>query len=105
MRWPTDGSHLSNASGEGSPTLISSAASVCHGGDGGRADGRSARARRVSAMDATNDGTRHSGRKIPAHPYLARQMSDIGFRQNPYGSNSGVHAKIFPLPIHILTPH
>ena len=55
-------------------------------------------------MDATNDGTRNSGRKILAHPYLARQMVDIGFWQNPYGSNSGVHVKIFPLTIHVPTP-
>ena len=27
-------------------------------------------------------------------------FSDIGFWQNPYGSNSGVRAKIFSLPIH-----
>ena len=32
-------------------------------------------------MDATNDRTRDIGRKIPVHPYLACQMSDIGFRQ------------------------
>ena len=30
-----------------------------------------------------SDGTRIDGRKASAHPYLARQMSDFGFRQNP----------------------
>ena len=30
-----------------------------------------------------SDGTRISGRKTSVHPYLARQMSDLGFRQNP----------------------
>ena len=33
-RWPADGGRLSNAGGEGSPTLSSSTASVCHGDDG-----------------------------------------------------------------------
>src|SRR3954468_23424847 len=41
----------------------------------------SARARRASDMDATVGGERSGGRQIPAHPYLARQMSDFGFRQ------------------------
>ena len=41
----------------------------------------SARARGVSAMDTTEDRMRNSGRKIPLYPYLARQMSDVGFRQ------------------------
>ena len=61
-RWPADGSRLSNAGGEGSPTLSSSTASVRHGDDG-----------------AT--GQRTDGREATAHPYLARQMSDVGFRQ------------------------
>ena len=34
MRWPADRSRLSNAGGEGSPALSSSAASVRHGDDG-----------------------------------------------------------------------
>ena len=63
-RWPADGSRLSNAGGEGSPALNSSAASVRHGDDG-------ATERRIDGREAT------------AHPYLARQMSDIEFRQNP----------------------
>ena len=37
-------------------------------------------------------------RKASAHPYLVRQMSDFGFRQNPQGSNTGVHIKISPFP-------
>ena len=36
------------------------------------------------------------------HPYLARQMSDHGFRQNPRGLNTGVRAKVFSLSIHAL---
>ena len=46
-----------------------------------RAARRSARARRASDMDAMVGGERGGGRRIPAHPYLARQMSDFGFRQ------------------------
>ena len=30
-------------------------------------------------------------------------LSDIGFRQNPWGSNSGVRTKIFSLPKHALS--
>ena len=37
-------------------------------------------------------------RKAPVHPYLARQISDFGFRQNPQGSNIGVRTKISPSP-------
>ena len=61
-RWPANGSHLSDAGGEGSPTLSSSTASIRHGNDG--------------AMEQRTDG-----RETTAHPYLARQMSDFGFRQ------------------------
>ena len=35
-------------------------------------------------------------RGATAHPYLARQMSDHGFRQNPQGSNTGVRTEIIP---------
>ena len=42
---------------------------------------RLARAQRASAMDTTNDRTQNSVRKIQVHPYLVRQMSDVGFRQ------------------------
>ena len=43
---------------------------------------RAARAaRRASAMGATVGEEQGDGRRIPAHPYLARQMSDLGFRQ------------------------
>ena len=52
----------------------------------GAADGR--RLGDVSGASPTSvshghDGRSHanSGRKIPVHPYLARQMSDFGFRQ------------------------
>ena len=61
-RWPTDWSRLRNTGGEGSPALRSSAASVRHGDDG--------------ATERLIDG-----REATAHPYLARQMSDHGFRQ------------------------
>ena len=60
--WPADGSRLSNAGGEGSLALSASAASVRHGDDG-------ATERRIDGREAT------------VHPYLARQMSDVGFRQ------------------------
>ena len=46
-----------------------------------RAARRSARARRASDMDGTGDERRGAGRQILAHPYLACQMSDFGFRQ------------------------
>src|SRR3954471_5588266 len=46
-----------------------------------RAARPSARARRVSDMGAMVGGERGGGRRIPAHPYLVRQMSDFGFRQ------------------------
>ena len=59
-----DGSRLSNAGSEGSSALSLSAASIRHGDDG-------ATQRRIDGREAT------------AHPYLARQMSDLGFRQNP----------------------
>ena len=43
---------------------------------------RAARAaRRASDMDAMVGEEQGDGRRIPAHPYLARQMSDFGFRQ------------------------
>ena len=42
---------------------------------------RSARARRASDMGVMVGGERGGGRRIPAHPYLARQMLDFGFRQ------------------------
>ena len=42
---------------------------------------RSARARRASDMSAMVGGEWGGGRRIPAHPYLASQMSDFGFRQ------------------------
>ena len=32
-------------------------------------------------MDATGGETQGGGRRIPVHPYLARQMSDFGFWQ------------------------
>ena len=48
-----------------------------------RAARRLARARRASDMDAMVGDEEGGGRRIPTHPYLACQMSDIGFRQNP----------------------
>ena len=38
----------------------------------------------------------NDGKEAPVHPYLARQMSDHGFRQNLQGSNTGVRMKIPP---------
>ena len=52
-RWPADGSRLSNAGGEGSPALSSSAASVRHGDDG--------------ATERQTDG-----REATVHPYVER---------------------------------
>ena len=46
-----------------------------------RAVRRLARARQASDMDAMVGEERDDGMQIPAHPYLARQMSDFGFRQ------------------------
>ena len=60
MRATAHGRRLGDAGGESSPTLGVSSTSVSHGHDG---------------RSHTN-----SGRNIPAHPYLARQMSDFGFR-------------------------
>ena len=48
-----------------------------------RAALRSARAWRASAIDATKRWDADHRGKTLAHPYLARQMSDLGFRQNP----------------------
>ena len=42
---------------------------------------RSARAQQASNMDETDGETQGAGRRIPVHPYLARQMSDFGFRK------------------------
>ena len=41
---------------------------------------------------------RSKEKKASAHPYLARQMSDFGFWQNPRGSNTRVSTKISPPP-------
>ena len=46
-----------------------------------RAARYSTRARRASDMDAMVGEEQGGGRRIPAHPYLARQMLDFGFRQ------------------------
>ena len=63
---------------------------------------RSARARRPSAMETREQLGANDGKEAPAHPYLARQMSDHGFQQNPQGSNTRVRAEISSLPIHAL---
>ena len=76
MGTPADGGHLGDAGGESSPTLGASPASVSHGHDG-----------RSYA---------NSGRKIPAHPYLARQMSDFGFRQTLEVRTLGCARRSFP---------
>ena len=81
--WPADGSRLSNAGGVGSPTLNWSTASVRHGDDG--------------AMER-----RTNGREATAHPYLARQMSDVGFRQTLKVQTLGCVRSLSLLPIHAL---
>ena len=35
-------------------------------------------------------------------PTIVSSLSDLGFRQNPQGSNTGVRAKISSDPIHVL---
>ena len=57
---------------------------------------RSARAQRASAMDTTDDRTRNNGRKIPMHPYLGRQMLDVGFRQTLKVQTLGCARRSFP---------
>ena len=53
-------------------------------------------------MDATVGGERGGGRRIPAHPYLARQMSDYKFRKPLKGSKSGVRVEISTYPTCLL---
>ena len=53
-------------------------------------------------METTERLDANDGKEVPAHPYLVRQMSDLGFRQNPEGSNTGVRAEISSLPIYAL---
>src|SRR4051812_33960699 len=57
------------------------------------------RARRAPYMDATAGGGRSGGRQIPAHPYLARQMSDHGFRQTLKVRTLGCARRLCPLPL------
>ena len=47
-----------------------------------------------------HDGRSHAniGRKIPAHPYLACQMSDFGFRQTLEVQTLGCARRFNPLP-------
>ena len=59
---------------------------------------RLARARRASDMGVTVGGGRGGGRRIPAHPYLARQMSDFGFRQTLEVRTLGCVRRFRPLP-------
>ena len=82
-RWPANGSRLSDAGGEGSPTLNSSTASVRHGDDG-----------------ATEQQT--DGREATAHPYRAHQMSDVGFRQTLKVRTLGWARSLSLLPIYPL---
>ena len=81
--WPADGSLLRDAGGEGSPMLSSSTASVCHGDDG--------------AMEQQTDG-----RETMVHPYLAHQMSDVGFRQTLKVQTLGCARSLSFQPIYAL---
>src|SRR3954470_16881017 len=63
-----------------------------------RAARRSAWARRASDMDATVGGERGGGKRIPAHPYLARQMSDFGFEQTVEVRTLGCARRLRLLP-------
>ena len=63
-----------------------------------RAALRSARARRASNMDAMVGEEQGDGRRIPAHPYLARQMSDFGFQQTLEVRTLGCAWRLRPLP-------
>ena len=83
MRWPADGSRLSNAGGDGSPTLSSSTASVRHGDDG--------------TSERLSDE-----REATTHPYPARQVSDVGFRQTLKVLTLGCARSLFLLPIYAL---
>ena len=49
-------------------------------------------------MDAMVGEERDDGRQIPAHPYLARQMSDFGFRQTLEVRTLGCVRRFNPLP-------
>ena len=63
-----------------------------------RAARRSARALRASDMDVMVGEEQGGGRQIPAHPYLARQMSDFGFRQTLEVRTLGCARRFNPLP-------
>src|SRR3954465_12128840 len=76
-------------------------------GDGGRRERPPARAagatraRWAPYMDAAAGGGRSGGRQIPAHPYLARPMSDHGFRQTLKVRTLGCARRSCPLPLHL----
>ena len=82
-RWPADGSRLSNAGGEGSPALSSSAASVRHG----TTERRSAD-RRKGSYGAPLPGAPNVGCGVPAKPLRFELW--------------GAHEVLSPLPIHAL---
>ena len=42
--------------------------------------------------------------KAPVHPYLARQMSDFGFRQTLKVRTLGCTRRSHPLPTHVSSP-
>src|SRR4051812_1385803 len=69
-----------------------------------RAARRSARARRASDMDAMVRGERGGGRRIPVHPYPARQMLDFGFRQTLEVRTLGCARRFRLLPTCTLPP-
>ena len=79
-----DGRRLGDTGVESSPTLGASSASVSHG-HGGRSHA-------------------NSERKIPAHPYLARQMSDFGFRQTLEVRTLGCTRSSHLLPTYVSPP-
>src|SRR3954462_5930799 len=61
-----------------------------------------ARARSAPYMDEAVEGERSSEKQITAHPYLARQMSDHGFRQTLKVRTLGCARRSCPLPLRLV---
>ena len=55
-------------------------------------------------MDARDGETQGGGRRIPVDPYLARQMSDFGFRQTLKVRTLGCTRRSHLLPTYVSSP-
>ena len=55
-------------------------------------------------MDAMVGEEQGGGRRIPVHPYLARQMSDFVFRQTLKVQTLGCARRSHLLPTHVSSP-